>query len=61
MNEEIKTGIALIASFFMVMTGLFRLFTDQIEEMSLMVAYVFIFTGLIGVVSNALKWKRREK
>ncbi|WP_226579571.1 hypothetical protein [Halobacillus litoralis] len=60
MNEQLKTGTALIASFLLLVVGAFRIFTDQLEDMSLIVAYIFAFSGLIGVITNGWKWKTNK-
>ncbi|WP_160835885.1 hypothetical protein [Halobacillus litoralis] len=58
MNEQLKTGIALIASFFLTFAGASRILTSQLEDMALWTAWVFLITGVIGITANSLKWKR---
>ncbi|GGJ77415.1 hypothetical protein [Virgibacillus salexigens] len=52
-----RTIITLVSSLLIFAVGLFRIFTEYLSSMSLFVAYVFIITGLIGVVANGLKLK----
>ncbi len=52
-----RTIITLVSSLLIFAVGLFRIFTGYLSSMSLFVAYVFIITGLIGVVANGLKLK----
>ncbi|WLR46660.1 hypothetical protein LC065_13915 [Halobacillus litoralis] len=60
MNQEMKIGIALISSFLIFMVGLFRLFTADLQEIPLFIAYILTIAGLIGVITNGWKWKKRE-
>ncbi|MGR9049831.1 hypothetical protein ACQ4XT_14500 [Halobacillus faecis] len=60
MNEEMKIGIALISSFLIFMVGIFRLFTAELQDIPLFVAYILTVTGLVGVITNGWKWKKRE-
>ncbi|WP_406944077.1 hypothetical protein ACJA3J_11795 [Halobacillus sp. SY10] len=60
MNQEMKIGIALIGSFLIFMVGLFRLFTEELQDIPLIVAYILTFSGFIGVITNGWKWKKRE-
>lgn len=52
MNKKV---IALVGSFLIFSVGLFRIFTESLSSTPLFVAYVFIITGLIGIVANGLK------
>ncbi|WP_027954501.1 hypothetical protein [Halobacillus kuroshimensis] len=58
MNEQLKTGIALIASFFLTFAGASQMLTSQLEDMAVWVAWIFIITGVIGIIANGLKWKK---
>ncbi|RDY70179.1 hypothetical protein DXT76_14830 [Halobacillus trueperi] len=60
MNQEMKIGIALIGSFLILMVGLFRLFTAELQDVPLFVAYILTISGLVGVITNGWKWKKRE-
>lgn len=55
-----RTIITLVCSFLILAVGLFRVFTESLSSTSLFVAYVFIITGLIGVVANGLKLKKSK-
>ncbi|WLR59072.1 hypothetical protein [Guptibacillus hwajinpoensis] len=47
--------VALIGSFLVLAVGLFRLMTESLSTTPLFIAYVFIITGLIGVVANGIR------
>ncbi|ELK44461.1 MULTISPECIES: hypothetical protein [unclassified Halobacillus] len=61
MNKQMKSGIGLIGSLLLVMVGLYRLWTNQLEEMSIIVAYLFLGVGIIGTITNGVKWKKHSK
>ncbi|SES61893.1 hypothetical protein SAMN05216389_10157 [Oceanobacillus limi] len=50
-----RTVVALIGSFLIFAAGLLRLYTESLSSTPLFVAYLFVITGLIGVVANGLK------
>ncbi|SES18824.1 hypothetical protein SAMN04487944_12282 [Gracilibacillus ureilyticus] len=50
-----RTVAALIGSILICSFGLFRLLNETLSATPLFVAYVFIITGLIGAVVNAVK------
>lgn len=58
MNKKI---IALIGSFLIMAVGLFRMFTESLSLTPLLVSYIFIITGLIGVVANGIKLGKSKK
>ncbi|MGP4060186.1 hypothetical protein [Halobacillus sp. H74] len=60
MNQQFKIGIALIASFLLLMVGVYRIFTGQLDDLPLFVAYIFAVSGLIGVITNGWKWKNGD-
>jgi len=55
-----KRIIALTGSFLIFAVGLFRIFTESLSSTPLFVAYVFIITGLIGIVANGLKLRKSK-
>ncbi|SFK03151.1 hypothetical protein SAMN04487936_106218 [Halobacillus dabanensis] len=60
MNEQMKTGIALIGSFLLLMVGVFRIFTGELEDVPLFVAYILTISGLVGMITNGWKWKQQK-
>ncbi|MGG1686853.1 hypothetical protein [Pseudalkalibacillus sp. NRS-1564] len=53
-----RTFVALIGSFLVLAVGLFRLMTESLSTTPLFIAYVFIITGLIGVVANGIRLRK---
>lgn len=60
MNDQMRTGIALIGSFLLIMVSVFRITTGELKEVPLVVAYILLISGLIGMITNGWKWKKRE-
>ncbi|CAM4237986.1 hypothetical protein BAMA_05730 [Bacillus manliponensis] len=58
MNIKTKFIIALIGSFSLCSLGTYRIVTDMLPEMSLIVAYIFAITGFIGVIANGIALKK---
>ncbi|GIN37274.1 hypothetical protein MHI39_14770 [Heyndrickxia sp. FSL K6-6286] len=50
-----KIVVALIGSFLIFAAGLLRLFTESLSSTPLFVAYIFIITGILGIITNGLK------
>ncbi|CDQ19410.1 hypothetical protein SAMN05192559_104363 [Halobacillus karajensis] len=59
MNQEMKIGMALIGSFLLLTVGLFRIFSDELKDVPLIVAYILTISGLVGAITNGWKWKQR--
>ncbi|WP_163580735.1 hypothetical protein [Gracilibacillus saliphilus] len=54
MKGKIRVIITLVSSLLIFAAGLFRLLTESLESTPLVVAYIFVFTGLIGAVANGI-------
>lgn len=59
MNKT-RSIITLVSSFFIFAVGVFRVLTESLSITPLFVAYIFVITGLIGVIASGVKLKKIE-
>ncbi|UOQ85757.1 hypothetical protein [Gracilibacillus salinarum] len=48
-----RNFLTLICSMLIFFVGFHRVFIESVSAVSLVVAYIFMITGLIGVITNA--------
>lgn len=53
-KNKTRSIITLVSSLFIFAVGLYRILTESLSSMSLLVAYVFAITGFIGVIANVV-------
>ncbi len=58
MTEKSLTIITIICSLIVFVAGLVRLFTEFISSAPLIIAFVFVFTGLLGAIINGVKLRK---
>ncbi|WP_054637460.1 hypothetical protein [Thalassobacillus sp. C254] len=59
MNSNTRTTITLIGSFLIFVVGMFRILTESLVSIPLVVAYLFAITGLIGVIGNFVTLRKK--
>lgn len=52
--------ISLVSCLLMFAVGISRLLTESLSSASLVVAYIFAITGLIGTVANSIVLKKLQ-
>ncbi|GIP45046.1 hypothetical protein J45TS6_35050 [Paenibacillus sp. J45TS6] len=60
-KRKFNIFIGLISCFGICTVGGYRIFTNNIEGMSLVVSYIFFITGLIGFVSSVVALYRHPR
>jgi hypothetical protein len=60
MKNETRIIITLVCSLLIFAVGMFRIFTESLSSTPLFVAYIFVITGLIGVVANSVMLKKLQ-
>ncbi|WP_216831353.1 hypothetical protein [Alkalihalobacterium elongatum] len=60
MNVKYRTIVTLVCSLLIFAVGMFRLLTETLSSTPLFIAYIFIITGLIGSVANAIHLSKRQ-
>ncbi|PYZ94905.1 hypothetical protein CR194_05120 [Salipaludibacillus keqinensis] len=60
MNNKNRTIITLVCSLLILAVGMFKILTELLPSMSLFVAYIFVITGLIGVVANGMTLRKLQ-
>ncbi|WP_445477441.1 hypothetical protein ACULLL_13000 [Lysinibacillus irui] len=55
MSDKNKILLGSVTSLALFTLGGYRIFTNNLEAMSILVAYIFFIYGLIGFVFNVLK------
>lgn len=56
-----KTVIAFIGSLLITFAGMLRLLTESLSSTPLFVAYLFVVTGLIGIIANNVKLMKPDR
>ncbi|MGP4038535.1 hypothetical protein ACTWP4_01305 [Gracilibacillus sp. D59] len=54
MKSKARTISTLICSLLIFAVGLYRILTESLTSTPLIVAYIFVIAGLIGVVANGI-------
>lgn len=60
LNNKNRTIITLVCSLLILAVGMFKILTELLPSMSLFVAYIFVITGLIGVVANGMTLRKLQ-
>lgn len=55
LSDKNKTLLGSVTSLALFTLGGYRIFTNNLEAMSILVAYIFFIYGLIGFVFNVIK------
>lgn len=55
LSEKNKTILSSVSSLALFTVGGYRIFTNNLEAMSILVAYIFFICGLIGFLFNVVK------
>ncbi|TQR28457.1 hypothetical protein C7Y47_21730 [Lysinibacillus sphaericus] len=58
MSVKNKTLLSSVFDLALFTLGGYRIFTNNLEAMSILVAYIFFICGLIGFVFNVVKLSR---
>lgn len=58
MTEKNRTILSSVSGLALFSIGAYRIFTTNLEAMSLLVAYIFFISGLIGFVFYVVKLSR---
>jgi hypothetical protein len=58
MNKITRTVLTLVSSFLLFGVGIYRIFTESLSSTPLFVAYIFVITGFIGMIANAIVLKK---
>ena len=58
MTDKNRTLLSLVSSMALCSVGGYRIFTNNLEAMSILVAYIFFISGLIGLVFSVVKFSR---
>lgn len=58
MTDKNRTLLSSVSGLALCSVGAYRIFTNNLEAMSILVAYIFFITGLIGFVFSVIKLSR---
>ncbi|MEY9972985.1 hypothetical protein ABH966_003369 [Lysinibacillus sp. RC46] len=58
MTEKNRTLLSSVSGLALGTVGGYRIFTNNLESMSMLVAYIFFICGLIGFISSVVKLSR---
>ena len=60
MKNKTRVIITLVCGLLIFAVGMFRILTESLSSTPLLVAYIFVITGLIGVVANSVMLKKLQ-
>ncbi len=61
MTDKNRALLLSVAGLALFTLGGYRIFTNNLETMSILVAYIFFICGLIGFVSNVVKLSKTPR
>lgn len=61
MTDKNSTLISSVSGLALFTVGAYRIFTNNLEAMSLLVAYIFLIGGLIGFVFSVAKLSKMNR
>ena len=61
LTDKNRTLLCSVSSLALFTLGAYRIFTNNLEAMSILVAYIFLISGLISFVSSVAKLYRIDR
>ncbi|KOS68327.1 hypothetical protein AEA09_07000 [Lysinibacillus contaminans] len=61
MTDKSRTVLNSVSGLALFSVGAYRIFTNNLEAMSILVAYIFLIGGLIGFVFSVVKLSRIDR
>ncbi|MFJ7646837.1 hypothetical protein ACIQ1H_04765 [Lysinibacillus sp. NPDC097279] len=61
MTNKNRTILSLVSSLALFTLGAYRIFTNNLEEMSILVAYIFLIGGFITILSSVVMLSKKKQ
>lgn len=61
LTDKSRTLLSSVSGLALFSVGAYRIFTNNLETMSILVAYIFLIGGLIGFVFSVVKLSRIDR